>query len=185
MNNSQKLAAGTAGNSMSASSNSRLQNGVGAGSKFKPDFGDPLSELSPGSYKPQAGEEVGGHMGGSANVGSGGGSGGGASGSDNGSTAGGVNTNINGGFGRGGGGGWNGGSGGRGGAGRYAGGGVADSNRVPNFNNFRPQMGYHAPPRRDLAGVVGPDGLLGPHADPWQTIKNRYNYEWRQGTLKP
>lgn len=189
MNNSQKLATGAGG--LTQSSNSRLQNAAGKGVNAAPNFDDPAGELGAGSFKPQAADEIGGHMGGSAGLGGGGGAGGGNGGSGGGSDggAGGINTNINGGLGRGGGGGggaWNGGASGRagGGAGRYAGAGGA-MNGMPNLNNFRPQMGYHAPVRRDLAGVVGPDGLLGPHADPWQTIKNRYNYEWRQGTLKP
>ena len=189
MNNSQKLATGAGG--LTQSSNSRLQNAAGKGVNAAPNFDDPAGELGAGSFKPQAADEIGGHMGSSASLGGGGGAGGGNSGSNSSGDAGagGINTNINGGLGRGGGGGggaWNGGGSGRagGGAGRYAGAGGA-MNGLPNLNNFRPQMGYHAPVRRDLAGVVGPDGLLGPHADPWQTIKNRYNYEWRQGTLKP
>ncbi len=191
MNGSQKLGAG-AGSGMTASSNSRLGGATGKGTNAAPNFDDPAGELVGGSFKSQPADEIGGHMGGSAGLGGGGGAGGGNGGSGGGSdgSAGGINTNINGGFrgggGGGGGGSWNGGGSGRagGGAGRYAGAGGA-INGMPNLNNFRPQMGYHAPVRRDLAGVVGPDGLLGPHADPWQTIKNRYNYEWRQGTLKP
>ncbi len=188
MNGSQKLSNAS---SLAMSSNSRLQGATGKAVNAAPNFDDANGEMGPGTYKSQASEEIGGRMGNSASLGGGGGSGSGIGGSGgySESSAGGINTNINGGAGRGGGAGggaWNGGGAGRagGGAGRYAGAGGA-INGMPNLNNFRPQMGNHGPVRRDLAGVVGPDGLLGPHADPWQTIKNRYNYEWRQGTLKP
>ncbi len=186
MNKSSSQKLGTdAGQGLSASSNSRLQGGTGKkpGSSA-PDFGDLNPELEAGVFKSQPGEELGGRMGGSANVG--GGSGGGGSGADQGgggAAVGGIDTNINGGFrgGGGGGGSWNGGKGyGGSGGGKYGG---TYGNGFPNLNKFRPQMGYQ--PRRDLAGVVGTDGLLGPHADLWQTVKNRYNYEWRQGALKP
>ena len=190
MNGSQKLSTG-AGGGLALSSNSRLQGAAGKGVNAAPNFDDAAGEMGAGSFKAQASEEIGGRMGNSANLGGGGGSGGGNGGSGgySDSSAGGINTNINGGLGRGGGAGggaWNGGGAGRagGGAGRYAGTGNT-INGMPNLNNFRPHMGNPGPVRRDLAGVVGPDGLLGPHADPWQTIKNRYNYEWRQGTLKP
>ena len=174
---------------LSASSNSRLHGATGKkpGSSA-PDFGDLNSDLEAGVFKSQPGEELGGRMGGSANVG--GGSGGGGSGAEQGGgggAVGGIDTNINGGFrggGGGGGGSWNGGKGyGGSGGGKYGGTYGNVGNGLPNLNKFRPQMGYQ--PRRDLAGVVGADGILGPHADLWQTIKNRYNYEWRQGALKP
>ena len=187
MSNSQKL--NSQGSSMTAASNSRLQNAAtgGKAGSGAPDFGDLASEMAAGSFKAQPSEEIGGRMGGSANVGGGGGAGGSGGADSAADSAGGISTNVNGGFGRGGGGGggaWNGG-GNAGGAGKYAGGVGIEGNGFPNLNKFRPQMNYQGSPRRDLAGVVGSDGMLGPHANLWQTIKNRYNYEWRQGTLKP
>lgn len=94
----------------------------------------------------------------------------------------GINKNILGGTGRGGGGG----SSFGGGSGspekradpRYA----AGEPRF-NLNNYKPNMAYQNYKRRDLAGITGPDGLVGPHGNFWANVKNRYYDVWLKNQL--
>jgi hypothetical protein len=153
-----------------------------------PDFSNiGLDNSASGANDNKPGEDPGGRMGGAARIDKGGGGAPMGDSAGGGKTAGApINTNVNGGIGRGGGGGgaWGGGYSNNDGANRAAGGGGGAGAGSPNFDKYRPHLAYQGG-RRELAGVVGPDGLLGPHADFWQTIKNRYNYEYQQGTLKP
>lgn len=129
-------------------------------------------------------EEVGGKMGGQANVDKGAGGGGGpTSGGDGSGDYQGLNRNINAGYrSGGGGGGWGAGSGSSSGGSNS----TKEANagpQMPNLNKFRPNMPGvpGAPVRRDMAGITGPDGLMGPHANMWKQINNRYNYKFQQG----
>lgn len=144
------------------------------------------SSIDQGKANNGSGEDPGGRKGGGANIDSGGsGNGGTGSGGGDESYAGGgrgTPSGFRGGGGGGGGGSW----GPRGSAsssGRSGGSGVNSKLTVPgrpDLNQFRPNMNMG---RRNLAGVVGPDGLLGPHANIWVQVQNRYHYEWQNGQL--
>lgn len=48
------------------------------------------------------------------------------------------------------------------------------ANGGPDLKQFLPGGAMDPQARRGLAGIVGPDGISGPHADIWQNIKGRY-----------
>lgn len=166
--------------------------GGGASSGLNLSTNDIMKDLATmgkaGSQGP--GEDVGGKMGG-ANVDRGSSGAGAPDGNQKGGVAAGYDTNINSGFRGGGGGGGGGGSSGSWGGRNNGAPSDPQSTAVngpvsPNLNSFRPNMIYKpGTGQRGLAGVTGPDGLLGPHADFWSQIKNRYHDQWRQGNLSP
>jgi hypothetical protein len=169
--------AGSGGGLELGSQGSPYSNGKGVDlNKMNLSTNDPAMPIGEGGQENN--ENVGGKKGNGVNLGSSSGSNGSDPNRPGGGGGTGYNTNVNGGYGRGGGGAF--GSAGRSGGGAAGYAGTAGQPGLPNLNKFRPNMAYQ-PGGRNLAGVSGPDGILGPHADLWLQVKNRYNYKNQQG----
>lgn len=145
---------------------------------------DPFSDVTPGQAKNggMANLPVGGpgRQGGGI---SGGGTGSGQQGAQGAAGGSNLNTKVLGGYMGGNGGGYGGGSysgrsgddNGGGGNSRFGGGPNV------NLNAFRPPGGMD--PKRNLAGVTGPDGLTGPNSNNWEKVNIRYGN--KKGTFHP